>query len=153
MNEKFNENAKVEKYTNMLGIAVRLIVIYPLSVFVFVYLKTNICIIRLRRMLLLCIPTSILATLQESEERVENPEIQNENNQHQIKLKTTVDLLFQMFAFCSKKNPKCKMTTQKRHQKNFDYTTIVDRLRTMTCSKKSHPTGVVNRFTGSKRSH
>ena len=30
MNEKFNENAKVEKFTNMLGIAVRLIVIDPL---------------------------------------------------------------------------------------------------------------------------
>ena len=27
MNEKFNENAKVEKFTTMLGIAVRLIVI------------------------------------------------------------------------------------------------------------------------------
>ena len=34
MNEKFNKNAKVEKFTNMLGIAVRLIVIDPLS-FVF----------------------------------------------------------------------------------------------------------------------
>ena len=30
MNEKFNENAKVEKFTNMLGIAFRLIVIDPL---------------------------------------------------------------------------------------------------------------------------
>ena len=29
MTEKFNENAKVEKFTNMLGIAVRLIVIDP----------------------------------------------------------------------------------------------------------------------------
>ena len=29
MNEKFNENAKVEKFTNILGIAVRLIVIDP----------------------------------------------------------------------------------------------------------------------------
>ena len=29
MNEKFNKNAKVEKNTNMLGIAVRLIVIDP----------------------------------------------------------------------------------------------------------------------------
>ena len=29
MNEKFNKNAKVEKFTNMLGIAVRLIVIDP----------------------------------------------------------------------------------------------------------------------------
>ena len=29
MNEKFNKNAKVENFTNMLGIAVRLIVIDP----------------------------------------------------------------------------------------------------------------------------
>ena len=34
MNEKFNKNAKVEKLTTMLGIAVRLIVIDPLKVFV-----------------------------------------------------------------------------------------------------------------------
>ena len=32
MNEKFNKNAKVEKFTTMLGIAVRLIVIDPLHV-------------------------------------------------------------------------------------------------------------------------
>ena len=31
MNEKFNKNAKVEKFTPMLGIAVRLIVIDPFS--------------------------------------------------------------------------------------------------------------------------
>ena len=31
MNEKFNKNAKVEKFTNMLGIAVCVIVIDPLS--------------------------------------------------------------------------------------------------------------------------
>ena len=30
MNKKFNKNAKVEKFTTMLGIAVRLIVIDPL---------------------------------------------------------------------------------------------------------------------------
>ena len=30
MNEKFNKNAKIEKFTTMLGIAVRLIVIDPL---------------------------------------------------------------------------------------------------------------------------
>ena len=29
MNEKFNKNAKVEKFTTMLGIAVRLIIIDP----------------------------------------------------------------------------------------------------------------------------
>ena len=31
MNEKFNKNAKVEKFTSMLGIAVRLIVIDPFT--------------------------------------------------------------------------------------------------------------------------
>ena len=31
MKEKLNKNAKVEKFTNMLGIAVRLIVIDPLQ--------------------------------------------------------------------------------------------------------------------------
>ena len=31
MNEKFNKNAKVEKFTTMLGIAVRLIVTDPFS--------------------------------------------------------------------------------------------------------------------------
>ena len=31
MNEKFNKNAKVEKFTTMMGIAVRLIVIDPLQ--------------------------------------------------------------------------------------------------------------------------
>ena len=31
MNEKFNKNAKVDKFTTMLGIAVRLIVIDPLN--------------------------------------------------------------------------------------------------------------------------
>ena len=29
MNEKFNKNAKVEKFTNMLGIVLRLIIIDP----------------------------------------------------------------------------------------------------------------------------
>ena len=33
MNEKFNENAKVEKFTTMLGIAVRLIVKDPFLIF------------------------------------------------------------------------------------------------------------------------
>ena len=32
MNEKFNKNAKVEKITGMLGIAVRLIVIDPYDI-------------------------------------------------------------------------------------------------------------------------
>ena len=33
MIEKFNKNAKVEQFTNMLGIAVRIIVIDPLSIY------------------------------------------------------------------------------------------------------------------------
>ena len=39
MNEKFNKNAKVEKFTTMLGIAVRLIVIDPLLFFVNLFWK------------------------------------------------------------------------------------------------------------------
>ena len=38
MIKKFNKNAKVEKFTNLLGIAVRLIVIDP---FVFICVFTN----------------------------------------------------------------------------------------------------------------
>ena len=34
MNEKFNKNAKVEKFTTMLGIAVRLIVIDPFGIWI-----------------------------------------------------------------------------------------------------------------------
>ena len=37
MNEKFNKNANVEKFTNMLGIAVRLIVIDPLYGFLDIF--------------------------------------------------------------------------------------------------------------------
>ena len=45
MNEKFNKNAKVEKFTNMLGIAVCLIVIVPSisSKFLFVKFKVENC--------------------------------------------------------------------------------------------------------------
>ena len=32
--------------------------------------------------------------------------------------------------------------------KKFDYTAVADRLRTVNWSNYSHPTGVVNRFTG-----
>ena len=32
MKKKFNKNAKVEKFTNLLGIAIRLIVIDPLEI-------------------------------------------------------------------------------------------------------------------------
>ena len=42
----------------------------------------------------------------------------------------------------STENPKSNVTTQKRH-KNFDYTTIADRLRTVSWGNDSHPTGVV----------
>ena len=34
----------------------------------------------------------------------------------------------------------------KKATKNFDYTTIADRLRTVSWSNSTHPTGVVNRF-------
>ena len=40
------------------------------------------------------------------------------------------------------KNPKRKATTLKRHQ-NFDYTTIADRLSTVSLSNDSYPTGVI----------
>ena len=46
-----------------------------------------------------------------------------------------------------KKNPKSKVTTQKLH-KNFDYTTIADRLRTVSWSNNSHQTGVVKPVDG-----
>ena len=46
------------------------------------------------------------------------------------------------------KNPKSNATTQKRHQK-FDYTTIADRLVTVSWSNDSHP----NRLTGSQPSY
>ena len=39
------------------------------------------------------------------------------------------------------------MTTQKRHQ-NFGYTTIADRLRTVSSSIDSHTIGVVKRAYG-----
>ena len=42
MNEKFNKNAKVEKFTNMLGIAVCLLVIDPFVTFL--YIHVLICI-------------------------------------------------------------------------------------------------------------
>ena len=41
MKEKFNKNAKVEKLSNMLGIAVRLIVIDPLSKYNLMYYRWN----------------------------------------------------------------------------------------------------------------
>ena len=41
----------------------------------------------------------------------------------------------------------------KNATKNFDYTTIADRLRTVSWSNNSHPTGILNRFTGTQPSH
>ena len=43
--------------------------------------------------------------------------------------------------------------TNKNATKNFDYTTIADRLRTVSLSNNSHPTGVVTPFTGAQPSH
>ena len=42
----------------------------------------------------------------------------------------------------TEKNPKSNVKTQQRHQ-NFNYTTIADRLMTVSWSNNSHPTGVV----------
>ena len=39
-----------------------------------------------------------------------------------------------------------------KNDRNFYYTTIADRLRTVSWSNDSHQTGVVNRFTGSQPS-
>ena len=44
MNEKINKNGKVEKFTNMLGIAVRLIVIVPLGASSSVVVALSVCI-------------------------------------------------------------------------------------------------------------
>ena len=42
MNEKFNKNAKVEKFINMLGTGVRLIVIDPLTLTMALLMKLQI---------------------------------------------------------------------------------------------------------------
>ena len=41
-----------------------------------------------------------------------------------------------------------KIDNTKKVTKKFDYTAIADRLRTVSWSNYSHPTGVVNLFTG-----
>ena len=46
---------------------------------------------------------------------------------------------------------KKELTTQKRHQ-NFDYTTIMDRLRIVSWSNNSHPTVVVKPVYGTQPS-
>ena len=48
----------------------------------------------------------------------------------------------------SEKYPKSNVTTQKTQKKIFDYTTIADRLRTVSWSNDSHPTGVVKSVYG-----
>ena len=52
----------------------------------------------------------------------------------------------------TEKSIKHRDNLKNRHQ-NFDYTTIADRLRTVSRSNRSHSTGVVNRFTGAQPSH
>ena len=44
---------------------------------------------------------------------------------------------------------KAQSDNTKKATKKFDYTAIADRLRTVSWSCYSQPTGVVNRFTGS----
>ena len=46
-------------------------------------------------------------------------------------------------ALTPTKNPKSNVTTQKRHEKNSDYTTFADRLRTVSWINDSHPINVV----------
>ena len=41
----------------------------------------------------------------------------------------------------------------KNATKNFEYTTIADRLRTVSWSNESHPTGMVKLVSGSQLSH
>ena len=41
----------------------------------------------------------------------------------------------------------------KNATKNFDYTTIVDRLRTVSLSNNSYPTSVVKPYTSAHQSH
>ena len=45
-------------------------------------------------------------------------------------------------------NPKINVTTKKNATKHFDYTTIVDRRRTVSWSNDIHPTGVVKHVYG-----
>ena len=49
-------------------------------------------------------------------------------------------------------NPKSTVTTQNRHQ-NFDYTSIADRLKTVSWGNDSHQTGVVKLVYGIQPSH
>ena len=48
--------------------------------------------------------------------------------------------------YTDRKIKKTNVTTQKRNHKNFDYTTIADRFRTVSWGNDSHPTGVVKLF-------
>ena len=47
-----------------------------------------------------------------------------------------------------KEMSKGQIDNTKTPNKKFDYTAIADRLRTVRWNNYSHPTGVVNRFTG-----
>ena len=49
---------------------------------------------------------------------------------------------YDKIPYTHRKNKKTTWQHKKRHQ-NFDYTTIADRLRTVSWSNSSHPTGVV----------
>ena len=52
MNEKFNKNAKVEKFTTMLGIAVRVIVIDPFAYgFILLYCRSSVSVLHFRQFL------------------------------------------------------------------------------------------------------
>ena len=49
--------------------------------------------------------------------------------------------------------PYMKIFRYRSSTKNFNYTKIADRLRTVRWSNNSHPTGVVNRFMSAQHSH
>ena len=61
---------------------------------------------------------------------------------HQRKRKIS-DLVIWQKPLHPQTNPKSNMTTQKNVTENFNYTTIADRLRTVSWVNDSHPTGVV----------
>ena len=52
----------------------------------------------------------------------------------------------------STKKSKNERDNIKNATKNFDYTTIADRLRAVSWSNSSHPTSVVNRLTSAQPS-
>ena len=54
--------------------------------------------------------------------------------------------LTQSLIHCTNRKFKNQLTTQQNATRYFDYTTIVDRLRTISWSNNSHPSGVVKPF-------